>query len=147
MGLLSCSREYKECILAANVTNGHQRIAAWEGWNVIFRHKSFLPGYYVVRYWTVSLLLLQVLEHRLKEADEMHTLLQLECDKYKAVLAETVGNDLNYILIICLSHWCISPGLCDFILTLEYEFFRLILPLSTGRHLTETATKCGTRRK
>lgn len=35
----------------------------------------------------------QVLEHRLKEADEVHTLLQLECEKYKAVLAETVGND------------------------------------------------------
>nr|XP_048285998.1 kinectin isoform X8 [Myodes glareolus] len=33
----------------------------------------------------------KVLEHRLKEADEMHTLLQLECDKYKAVLAETEG--------------------------------------------------------
>ncbi|XP_059129717.1 kinectin isoform X8 [Peromyscus eremicus] len=33
----------------------------------------------------------KVLEHRLKEADEMHTLLQLECEKYKAVLAETEG--------------------------------------------------------
>lgn len=46
---------------------------------------------------------LQVLEHRLKEADEMHTLLQLECEKYKSVLAETVGNDLNYILILCVN--------------------------------------------
>jgi len=27
----------------------------------------------------------------LKEADEMHTLLQLECEKYKSVLAETEG--------------------------------------------------------
>ena len=36
---------------------------------------------------------LQDLEHKLKEADEMHTLLQLECEKYKSVLAETVGND------------------------------------------------------
>ncbi|KAM9202690.1 kinectin isoform 2-T2 [Dugong dugon] len=33
----------------------------------------------------------QVLEHKLKEADEMHTLLQLECEKYKSVLAETEG--------------------------------------------------------
>ncbi|XP_060238149.1 kinectin isoform X7 [Meriones unguiculatus] len=33
----------------------------------------------------------KVLEHRLKEADEMHTLLQLECEKYKSVLAETEG--------------------------------------------------------
>nr|XP_020745902.1 kinectin isoform X5 [Odocoileus virginianus texanus] len=31
------------------------------------------------------------LEHKLKEADEMHTLLQLECEKYKSVLAETEG--------------------------------------------------------
>ncbi|KAM5241707.1 kinectin isoform 19-T24 [Hipposideros larvatus] len=30
-------------------------------------------------------------KHRLKEADEMHTLLQLECEKYKSVLAETEG--------------------------------------------------------
>lgn len=41
----------------------------------------------------------QVLEHRLKEADEVHTLLQLECEKYKAVLAETVGNDWVYISV------------------------------------------------
>ncbi|XP_012613405.1 kinectin isoform X7 [Microcebus murinus] len=33
----------------------------------------------------------EVLEHKLKEADEMHTLLQLECEKYKSVLAETEG--------------------------------------------------------
>ncbi|XP_034353086.1 kinectin isoform X13 [Arvicanthis niloticus] len=33
----------------------------------------------------------EVLEHRLKEANEMHTLLQLECEKYKSVLAETEG--------------------------------------------------------
>ncbi|KAL6073041.1 hypothetical protein STEG23_015402 [Scotinomys teguina] len=33
----------------------------------------------------------KILEHRLKEADEMHTLLQLECEKYKSVLAETEG--------------------------------------------------------
>ncbi|XP_053783692.1 kinectin isoform X3 [Desmodus rotundus] len=33
----------------------------------------------------------KVLEHKLKEAEEMHTLLQLECDKYKSVLAETEG--------------------------------------------------------
>uniref|UniRef100_Q61595-10 Isoform 10 of Kinectin n=1 Tax=Mus musculus TaxID=10090 RepID=Q61595-10 len=33
----------------------------------------------------------KVLEHRLKEASEMHTLLQLECEKYKSVLAETEG--------------------------------------------------------
>uniref|UniRef100_A0A8C2MHB0 Kinectin 1 n=1 Tax=Cricetulus griseus TaxID=10029 RepID=A0A8C2MHB0_CRIGR len=33
----------------------------------------------------------KVLEHRLKEADEMHALLQLECEKYKSVLAETEG--------------------------------------------------------
>ncbi|XP_029397757.1 kinectin isoform X8 [Mus pahari] len=33
----------------------------------------------------------KVLEHRLKEANEMHTLLQLECEKYKSVLAETEG--------------------------------------------------------
>ncbi|XP_045144171.1 kinectin isoform X3 [Echinops telfairi] len=32
-----------------------------------------------------------VLEHKLKEADEMHSLLQLECEKYKSVLAETEG--------------------------------------------------------
>ncbi|XP_037688580.1 kinectin isoform X8 [Choloepus didactylus] len=32
-----------------------------------------------------------VLEHKLKEAEEMHTLLQLECEKYKSVLAETEG--------------------------------------------------------
>ncbi|XP_023619199.1 kinectin isoform X7 [Myotis lucifugus] len=32
----------------------------------------------------------KVLEHKLKEADEMHTLLQLECEKYKSVLAETM---------------------------------------------------------
>ncbi|XP_050998915.1 kinectin [Acomys russatus] len=34
---------------------------------------------------------IKALEHRLKEADEMHTLLQLECEKYKSVLAETEG--------------------------------------------------------
>nr|XP_044629570.1 kinectin isoform X5 [Equus asinus] len=34
---------------------------------------------------------IKVLEHKLKEADEMHTLLQLECEKYKSVLAETEG--------------------------------------------------------
>ncbi|XP_064221969.1 kinectin isoform X5 [Aotus nancymaae] len=33
----------------------------------------------------------KVLEHKLREADEMHTLLQLECEKYKSVLAETEG--------------------------------------------------------
>ncbi|KAL2789902.1 kinectin isoform c [Daubentonia madagascariensis] len=33
----------------------------------------------------------KVLEHKLKEADEMHMLLQLECEKYKSVLAETEG--------------------------------------------------------
>ncbi|XP_055989167.1 kinectin isoform X2 [Sorex fumeus] len=33
----------------------------------------------------------KILEHKLKEADEMHTLLQLECEKYKSVLAETEG--------------------------------------------------------
>ncbi|XP_006864705.1 PREDICTED: kinectin [Chrysochloris asiatica] len=33
----------------------------------------------------------KVLEHKLKEADEMHTVLQLECEKYKSVLAETEG--------------------------------------------------------
>ncbi|XP_011917286.1 PREDICTED: kinectin isoform X2 [Cercocebus atys] len=33
----------------------------------------------------------KVLEYKLKEADEMHTLLQLECEKYKSVLAETEG--------------------------------------------------------
>ncbi|XP_052047610.1 kinectin isoform X3 [Apodemus sylvaticus] len=33
----------------------------------------------------------KVLEHRLKEANEMHMLLQLECEKYKSVLAETEG--------------------------------------------------------
>ncbi|XP_012580002.1 PREDICTED: kinectin isoform X5 [Condylura cristata] len=34
---------------------------------------------------------IKVLEHKLKEADEMHSLLQLECEKYKSVLAETEG--------------------------------------------------------
>ncbi|XP_035866172.1 kinectin isoform X3 [Phyllostomus discolor] len=33
----------------------------------------------------------KVLEHRLREAEEMHTLIQLECEKYKSVLAETEG--------------------------------------------------------
>ncbi|XP_033622798.1 kinectin isoform X8 [Fukomys damarensis] len=33
----------------------------------------------------------KVLEFKLKEADETHTLLQLECDTYKSVLAETEG--------------------------------------------------------
>ncbi|KAM5338282.1 kinectin isoform 6-T6 [Glossophaga mutica] len=33
----------------------------------------------------------KVLEHKLKEAEETHTLLQLECEKYKSVLAETEG--------------------------------------------------------
>ncbi|XP_021104903.1 kinectin isoform X7 [Heterocephalus glaber] len=33
----------------------------------------------------------KVLEYKLKEADETHTLLQLECDTYKSVLAETEG--------------------------------------------------------
>ncbi|XP_045678426.1 kinectin isoform X6 [Phyllostomus hastatus] len=33
----------------------------------------------------------KVLEHRLREAEETHTLLQLECEKYKSVLAETEG--------------------------------------------------------
>ncbi|XP_027626233.1 kinectin [Tupaia chinensis] len=33
----------------------------------------------------------KILEHKLKEAEEMHTLLQLECEKYKSVLAETEG--------------------------------------------------------
>lgn len=40
---------------------------------------------------------LQILEHKLKEADELHTLLQLECEKYKSVLAETVGNNFGFI--------------------------------------------------
>uniref|UniRef100_A0A8C5NYX9 Kinectin 1 n=1 Tax=Jaculus jaculus TaxID=51337 RepID=A0A8C5NYX9_JACJA len=51
----------------------------------------------------------KVLEHKLKEADEMYTLLQLECEKYKSVLAETVGNfilaleyDLSQQLYLCL---------------------------------------------
>ncbi|CAH6779139.1 Ktn1 [Phodopus roborovskii] len=35
--------------------------------------------------------MVKVLEHRLKEADEMHALLQIECEKYKSVLAETEG--------------------------------------------------------
>lgn len=33
----------------------------------------------------------KLLEHKLREAEEMHTLLQLECEKYKSVLAETEG--------------------------------------------------------
>uniref|UniRef100_A0A7M4FKY8 Kinectin 1 n=1 Tax=Crocodylus porosus TaxID=8502 RepID=A0A7M4FKY8_CROPO len=32
-----------------------------------------------------------VMEQKLKEAEEMHIMLQLECEKYKAVLAETEG--------------------------------------------------------
>uniref|UniRef100_A0A8C3T8K2 Kinectin 1 n=1 Tax=Chelydra serpentina TaxID=8475 RepID=A0A8C3T8K2_CHESE len=34
---------------------------------------------------------LYVMEQKLKEAEEMHIMLQLECEKYKAVLAETEG--------------------------------------------------------
>uniref|UniRef100_A0A8C5QJA0 Kinectin 1 n=1 Tax=Leptobrachium leishanense TaxID=445787 RepID=A0A8C5QJA0_9ANUR len=34
---------------------------------------------------------LQVLEQKLKEGEEIHSLLQLECEKYKSVLAETEG--------------------------------------------------------
>uniref|UniRef100_A0A5F9D931 Kinectin 1 n=1 Tax=Oryctolagus cuniculus TaxID=9986 RepID=A0A5F9D931_RABIT len=37
----------------------------------------------------------KVLEHKLKEADEMHTLLQLECEKYKSVLAETMQSSFT----------------------------------------------------
>ncbi|XP_020842107.1 kinectin isoform X11 [Phascolarctos cinereus] len=33
----------------------------------------------------------KVLQQKLKEADDMHTMLQLECEKYKSVLAETEG--------------------------------------------------------
>lgn len=33
----------------------------------------------------------KVLEYKLREADETHTLLQVECDTYKSVLAETEG--------------------------------------------------------
>ncbi|XP_068254043.1 kinectin isoform X2 [Nyctibius grandis] len=33
----------------------------------------------------------KVMEQKLKEAEEMHILLQLECEKYKSVLAETEG--------------------------------------------------------
>ncbi|XP_076201818.1 kinectin isoform X6 [Aptenodytes patagonicus] len=33
----------------------------------------------------------KVMEQKLKEAEEMHVLLQLECEKYKSVLAETEG--------------------------------------------------------
>ncbi|NXQ32915.1 KTN1 protein, partial [Alaudala cheleensis] len=33
----------------------------------------------------------KAMEHKLKEAEEMHILLQLECEKYKSVLAETEG--------------------------------------------------------
>ncbi|XP_019406411.1 PREDICTED: kinectin isoform X2 [Crocodylus porosus] len=33
----------------------------------------------------------KVMEQKLKEAEEMHIMLQLECEKYKAVLAETEG--------------------------------------------------------
>lgn len=39
---------------------------------------------------------LQAMEHKLKEAEEMHVMLQLECEKYKAVLAETVGNRVTF---------------------------------------------------
>uniref|UniRef100_A0A8C3LJB4 Kinectin 1 n=1 Tax=Chrysolophus pictus TaxID=9089 RepID=A0A8C3LJB4_CHRPC len=35
--------------------------------------------------------LLGVMEQKLKEAEELHILLQLECEKYKSVLAETEG--------------------------------------------------------
>lgn len=31
------------------------------------------------------------MEQKLKEAEEMHVMLQQECEKYKVVLAETVG--------------------------------------------------------
>lgn len=31
------------------------------------------------------------MEQKLKEADELHVMLQQECEKYKVVLAETVG--------------------------------------------------------
>ncbi|XP_061211981.1 kinectin isoform X6 [Neopsephotus bourkii] len=34
---------------------------------------------------------IKAMEHKLKEAEEMHILLQLECEKYKSVLAETEG--------------------------------------------------------
>ncbi|XP_069909720.1 kinectin isoform X19 [Oryctolagus cuniculus] len=37
----------------------------------------------------------KVLEHKLKEAEEMHTLLQLECEKYKSVLAETMQSSFT----------------------------------------------------
>lgn len=40
---------------------------------------------------TLDAKMVKVLEHRLKEVDEMHTLLQLECGKYKTILAETEG--------------------------------------------------------
>ncbi|NXV72883.1 KTN1 protein, partial [Atlantisia rogersi] len=33
----------------------------------------------------------KAMEQKLKEAEEMHILLQLECEKYKSVLAETEG--------------------------------------------------------
>uniref|UniRef100_A0A8C0UQS7 Kinectin 1 n=1 Tax=Cyanistes caeruleus TaxID=156563 RepID=A0A8C0UQS7_CYACU len=39
----------------------------------------------------VPFLLCQAMEQKLKEAEEMHILLQLECEKYKSVLAETEG--------------------------------------------------------
>lgn len=39
----------------------------------------------------IPFLLCQAMEQKLKEAEEMHILLQLECEKYKSVLAETVS--------------------------------------------------------
>lgn len=39
------------------------------------------------------------MEQKLREADELHVMLQQECEKYKAVLAETVGGTIDFVCV------------------------------------------------
>jgi len=42
------------------------------------------------------------MEQKLREAEEMHILLQLECEKYKSVLAETVSRVPGRLCLVVL---------------------------------------------
>lgn len=70
----------------------------------------------------------------MKEAEEMHILLQLECEKYKSVLAETVSRMPGCLCLVMLQ----APFFC-------YKLSNSALFL--GGDFTKATEECGRRRK
>lgn len=76
------------------------------------------------------------MEQKLKEAEEMHIMLQLECEKYKAVLAETVGNFVTP-----------SSDAADCLSSVFPTVSKITKILVLGGDLTKATKECGRGRE